>query len=524
MSLPDFQRLYLHATGNTATALPAGAGGVVLLNGVYLPALLSPVGLVFSLAGLRFVTLVTGLSGLFYLYKLCQRVVGGSIAPTLAITVAALSIPLLPYLHLFYMETFVFALICVAWERLQKSDRNVGADVLTALLILLIPFVHMRGSVVSVALCAFLLWQIYKRGQRTRVVGLIALAIFAAGLLVVLNVLIYGAIAGPVNTARPPLPSEWFSVIAMQLFNVRHGLLAFAPVWLLGYAGIWIGVIKKSKIGIQALVLATIAALTGVGVNPGECWPARFWVMSVPMLTVGLCIWWPVGKHFLLKFIALALIAVTLANTVLYITRPNIYLENRQSTVSYQWMFDRVGVVNVGVALPVELVDDLNLDATRNLGLGAAAFMLFVIAAAARRQWLYAVPAIVILLMAADLTRMTALKPDEYTATAEPGRLSISMHEPVRAVYVQVGHPWVSWVAPPSVPTFTVRTSGSGASSESSMFGNQVVPVSCRLPVQKIVVDTTAGVDFSAEAAYSLKLYRSDSWTRRLFEKVISRC
>jgi len=523
MSLTDFQKLYFDASGNTADAMPAGAGGVVLLNGVYLPALLSPIGLLFSSTGLRFATLIAGLIGLYYLYKLCQRL-SDSAAPKLAVATAAFSIPLLPYLHLFYMETFVFALVCVTWERLQKIDRTVSADALTAVLILLIPFVHMRGSVVSVALYAFFLWQIYRRGLHARALCLVTLAVGAAVLLVVLNVEIYGSITGPVNTARPPLPSEWFSVIAMQLFNVRHGLFAFAPIWLLGYAGIWIGVMRKSKIGVQALVLATIAALTGVGVNPGECWPARFWVMSVPMLTVGLCIWWPVGKHFLLRSIALALIAVTLANTVLFISRPNIFLENRQSTVSYQWMFDRVGKVNVGVALPVELSDEQNTDAARNLALGAGAVMLLMIAAAMRRQWLYAVPAVVLLLIAADLTRMTALKSDEYTATIEPSRLSIALHVPMKAVYVQVGHPWVSWVAPPSVPMFTVRTSGTGVSAEHSMFGNQVMSVSCHLPVQNIVVDTTAGVDFAKEADFSLKLYRSDSWTRRLFEKFSSGC
>ncbi|SAL14056.1 hypothetical protein AWB69_00572 [Caballeronia udeis] len=523
MSLPDFQKLYFDATGHTADALPMGAGGVVLLNGVYLPAILSPIGLMFSLAGLRFVTLIAGLIGLYYLYKLCQRL-SDSAAPKLAVTIAALSIPLLPYLHLFYMETFVFALVCVTWERLQTIDRSVRADAVTAVLILLIPFVHMRGSVVTVALYAIFLWQIYQRGLRARAVCLAVLAVGAAALLVVLNIEIYGAITGPVNSARPPLPTEWFSVIAMQLFNVRHGLFAYAPIWLLGYAGIWIGVMRKSKIGVQALVLAIIAALTGVGVNPGECWPARFWVMSMPMLTVGLCIWWPVSKHFLLRLIALALIAVTLANTVLFITRPNIFLENRQSTVSYQWMFDRVGKVNVGVALPVELPDEQNTDAARNLALGAGAVMLLMIAAAMRRQWLYAVLAVVLLLIAADLTRMSALKSDEYTATAEPSRLSVALHVPVKSVYVQIGQPWMTWVAPPSVPMFTVRASGTGVAGEHSMYANQVIPVSCHLPVQNIVVDTTAGVDFAKEAGFALKVYRSDSWTRRLYEKFSSGC
>ena len=275
MTLPEWQPLYLRVTHSVASDLPVGGDGNVLMNGVYLPTLLAPIASLLSLPGLRGATLLAGFAGLFYLFRLCRRF--STPGTALLVTVLAGStIPLLPYLHLFYMETFLFALICCGWDRLQEKDRGWGGDLITALVLLAVPFVQMRGSVVAASLYSLLCWQLYSRGLVKRAALFAILAAAALGLLIASNLSIYGAITGPVNTARPPAPSEWFSVVTMQLFNVRHGLLAYAPIWLLGFAGLWVGVVRGPAIPRQALALAIVAVVTSIGVNPGECWPARF--------------------------------------------------------------------------------------------------------------------------------------------------------------------------------------------------------------------------------------------------------
>src|SRR5260221_11665246 len=128
------------------------------------------------------------------------------------------------------------------------------------------------------------------------------------------------------------MPWDGFGVIAMQLFNVRHGLFAFAPIWLLGYAGLCVGAAQGRTVAWQGLGLALIAVFTSIGVNPGECWPARFWVLSMPMLAVGLCLWWQAGTGPLLRGITVALAVVTLANTAMFLRAPNAFLENRQTS------------------------------------------------------------------------------------------------------------------------------------------------------------------------------------------------
>jgi hypothetical protein len=73
MTLPEWQSLYLSATHTPTSELPTGGGGVVLMNGIYLPTVLAPVARAFALAGLRAATLIAGLIGLLYLLRLCRR-------------------------------------------------------------------------------------------------------------------------------------------------------------------------------------------------------------------------------------------------------------------------------------------------------------------------------------------------------------------------------------------------------------------------------------------------------------------
>ena len=226
MPLAEWNRVMLHVTHGGATSLPAGGGGVVVMNGVYWPVILSPVAGLFSLGGLRAATLLAGLAGLAALHRLLRRV-AGPLPSLAALFIVAFSMPLLPYLHLFYMETFLFALVCWAWQRLQATGRGVSYDLLTAAILI----VHMRGSGVAALLFDGLLAQVLERRLWRRAALLLALAATTAIGFVGLNLAIYGAVTGPVNTARPPSPADWFPVLSMQLFNVHRGRFVYAPIW-----------------------------------------------------------------------------------------------------------------------------------------------------------------------------------------------------------------------------------------------------------------------------------------------------
>ena len=523
MTMQEWSDFVLRVTGSRSATLPVGGDGTVLMNSLYLPVLLSPIAYLWPLGGLRFATLIVGLIGLASLARLCGRL-GGERVAVLGVVVAGLSIPLLPYLHLFYMETYLFALVCVSWERLHRVETGWLADGMTALLVLAIPFVHLRGSVVAVLLFAMLVWQTFRRGLYRRTLVLSCAAAVAFGSLLVANWWIYGTITGPVNTARPPTPSQSFDVLTMQLFNVRHGLLAYAPVWLLGYAGLWLALQRRSRIGIEGLVLATVAAVTSIGINPGECWPARFWVLSMPMLTVGLCVWWTTTTTVLPRLIGIALLGFTFVNTLVFLVHPNLYLENRQSPATYQYLFDVIGKLHFGLPLPVEVDDADNLTVARNLSLGASVFLLSMLLAAWRRNGLFALPAAAMLLIVVDLCRVSVVAAPGFDVRLEPARLVVTPGRPIKSGYLQLGNDWETWFVPPDFDHFTVAYSSGDGTHRTALSANQVISFSCNRDLQDVAVSSSPGFGLVARVENRVRLYEARSAIRQFVASRIEGC
>ncbi len=512
MPVAEWERLIRAAAMGTPHALPAGGDGRVVMNSVYLPALLAPVAGLFSLPGLRLCSLAAGTAGLFALVRLCSRA-GGWVPALAATALAAVSLPLLPYLHLFYMESFLFALVCWGWHRLQRPARGLGGDLLTAVILILIPFVHMRGSVVAACLFAALLWRLRVRGLVWRAGLLLLLALTAAILFVLSNLHIYGAVTGPVNTARPPLPWAWFPVLATQLFNVHHGLFAYAPLWALGYAGLWAGARSGPPVLRQALVLAVAAALSGVGANPGECWPARFWILSLPMLAVGLCFWLSRTRGVAARACFAILLLATLLNSALFVSQPNLFLENRQNSLTWDALHWRLGVVDPGLFLPAETALHPVSALADWLALAAGLFILFASLAVHRRAW--GVPALLVLLVAVDLCRVARLPPGAAVVSLQDGRLHVVVPGAPRAVTLEMGHREQVWFAPPAWPVFDLLATGHAARVATTVPANQVVGASCDDGVVSVEV-VPHGLALPPVDIYPITLYVSRSWLRRL--------
>jgi uncharacterized membrane protein YjdF len=521
MPLAEWQEFVTRMVQQNVPELPSGAHGESFFNGVYLPTLLSPIAMIAGLWGLRAVSLVFGFFSLFALFRMCRSSYGPG-AALLATTLAGLTIPLLPYLHLFYMEIYLFGLICLAWSRLQNRDRSWTGELVTAALIFVIPFVHMRGSFIASALFTIQAFNLYRRGKLPWVFHF---AVFGVGFLAVLmglNHLIYGSVTGPVTGALPP-PAQWFSYFAMQLFNLHHGLFAYAPIWMIGFAGLLAGAWRGNPLAREGLLLAIVAVLTGVGQDAGESWPARYWTQVIPMLTVGICVWWEASRQALPRLVAVLLILFTLVNTVMFFRAPNDFLENRASTRTYQELFDATGHVHFGVVLPVVANDEPNLVAERNLAIGAIIFIAVLAVGAIRQKGSYAVVPLLLIAAAIDLSRVSVLKTGEYQAEAEPHKLNVVLVTPARAAYVQFGNPLLPWYKFPYFAHFTVALIGDGGRTEEvTMEANQIVSGSCRSGLRSMTIVSPASFNLQDEVARELVVYRSRSWLRTklgLFER-----
>ncbi|MGP9811843.1 hypothetical protein ACTZWT_10060 [Rhodopseudomonas sp. NSM] len=511
MALPEWSDLHMRATGVAANWLPVPPG-TPLFNSVYVPAVLSPVASVFGLAGLRACSLLVGLFGLLCLFRICARAAEDR-AALIAVALAGLSIPLLPYLHLFYMESFLFAAVCCAWDRLQTPSRTTGGHALTAAILMAIPFIQMRGCVVAAALFLWLLWQLYQQGKRSLVVYMLLAASLAGAIFFALNIAIYGGIFGPVLTVRPMPPSAWYSVISMQLFNVRHGLIVYAPVWLLGYVGLIVGAWKGINGSRQGLALAVIAAITGMGINPGECWPARFWILSIPMLTVGLTIVIECGRSVLQRVVLVALTVATLANTVVFIAAPNAMLNNRQAPITWQAMFDAVGHFHPGLLIPVEVTDATTSRAIAFWMIGSAGLILLMAISLLKNNRISAALAGLILVAFVDLTRVEAVAPKDYVMTTRPDGFTLNFEGVSDVRYVQFGNLIETWWVPPW-PLLTVETSAPGVIQREAIAANQTLRTRYVGDVNSMSVTSDGGLDVIAKVRDRLVVYRSTSLIR----------
>ncbi|MBP0493841.1 hypothetical protein [Roseomonas indoligenes] len=516
MPLGEWSAIHRAATGLPAADLPPSlVGSSGPSHPVYVAALLAPFTLLSAQAP-RFVTLMVGLAGLVAVHRLC-RLAAGPRAAILTTLVAALTVPLMPYLHLFYMEAWIFALAAFAWWRVQPAGAGLRADLLTAIVITAIPFAHMRGSVVAAALYAFLLWPAVRAGEWRRAALLLLPGIAGLALLVALNLAIHGSITGPVNSARPPLPWAWAEVLPMQLFNVRHGLLAYAPIWILGMAGLAAGAWKDAPLARQGLALLLVAAVTGVGVNPGEGWPARFWVLSMPMLAVGLAHWIGKERGIAMRLPGALLLLLTAINTVLFFAGPNNFLENRQTTMSYGVVFDRVLPLHFGLLLPVELDDPTQRAALARLLLGFGALFLLGIGAMLRPGWRFALPMTLVILGGVDLARVTNLPREAFTLETGNGAARVTLPTPRPLVALQFGDGREMWSYETDNRLDLQVTRADGTViRQSHLVARQVLPLRCLGSIAAITVTSPTGLDVAGAAAYRLRLYAPASAVERL--------
>ncbi|HYJ06867.1 MAG TPA: hypothetical protein VEX43_17175 [Chthoniobacterales bacterium] len=387
--------------------------------------LLSPFVTGLSLAQIRLISLMTGLVGLCFLAKLL-------IAQKLPITSAlgclipaALFFPMFPYYFLALPEAILFLLVCIAfWNLIGTGTERLRDFAPSIICSCLAPLVHLRALPLLVAVSLYLFLKLgWRRKPGTSgiiVVKVTGIYLAAVTAVILYNCLIYGSMLGSVTSGRPT-----FSLggIIAALLNSHFGLLPYAPIFLLSFVGLIEGLWQRREWSVPASAFLVTLVTTTVGENPGETFPARFWVIGVPVLAICLIGFFQGRMLTLGKAILYALLGlVSLANTVMLIIDPGLHLAARSGPFPYDRLFEIVPWIHLGFWLGLFGDTDYLLKAA-----GACAVWVAMAAAATiyRSRILTAV-AVLLLLLGFEIHRASRVR---YSARLDPGSLAVVVED-----------------------------------------------------------------------------------------------
>jgi hypothetical protein len=251
----------------------------------------------------------------------------------------------------------------------------------------------------TVAAGLFLLW-LYRvamqpelRAMRVRlIVGSFAAALLAAVLFAGYQITLFGSLIAGATAPEPFSLTRLPHRLAIQLFEFRHGFLTNNPAMLLGFIGLAAGAYRGHRLAREGLFLFVLYLPFVVGAA-SEAMPARFWVAVMPILIAGFALWFDQARNISSWAVAVPLIFVSVQLTALLVQDPGLFLANRQSSFTYEYLYRR-GMGNVYFApfLPWETYavpvphEPENMSISYAFLIGTAAFAALAVAGLSRRR------------------------------------------------------------------------------------------------------------------------------------------
>lgn len=321
------------------------------VHSILLPLLLSPFVTALSLVQIRLVSLLAGLVGLYFLSKLLATQKLPVLSALGCLLPAAIFLPMFPYYFLALPEAYLFLLVCISFWNLLGTETERLRDYAPGIVCsCLAPFVHLRGLplliAVAIHLCLKLGWRRNAGGSWATFAKIAGIYFAAVGAIFLYNWLIYGSILGSVTSGRPTFSLEG---VAASCLNSHFGLLPYAPIFLLSIGGLIEGLWQRREWSLPAGIFLAGLIIMTLGENPGESYPARFWVLGAPVLAICLMGFLqgrmaPAGKALLYGLLGL----VSLTNTVMFVINPSSYLGARSGPVPYDHLFEILPWIHPG--------------------------------------------------------------------------------------------------------------------------------------------------------------------------------
>lgn len=463
---------------------------VVLAQSTLVGVALGP-SLLFGLSAGRWCNFCFGCLGLVALTSALNAGFGRrrGASPAIAVTIAcvAFSFPLVAYMRLLYPEVLLFTAAALALRSLLAKQYLA-----TALLAVVLPLIHARALPLSLAFVALILFDGLRDRRRA---ALVSIATYCALEAIVAALRqhwpdAFGGTAFP--TYQPQLDLLWWRT-GLQFFEVRHGLLAYAPIYLIGFAGLAAGILQRNRVCVYSAILFLPTFLTFMWSNAGESWTARFWVVALPFLAVGMTFWFGSIKEPVTWALAIPGVLLGVLNIDLLASEPDWFLENRRASLTYQGIY-KLTHIFLGPNLPIDKGDFLSLPAVVNalpalmvFSLGMLVLLVLAVSLSKRagRLACTAGAAVTMLIpLAASLARDVPAA--DYTIAIESAGsvmvLSFSQPAPkVKAIVLDDGLP-LAWNAAEFPDHFILSCNDGGTAKQST-----------ELPSRPVIVTAACG-------------------------------
>ncbi len=269
-----------------------------LLSSVHSPVhsiLISPFVGLWGPEGGRWAQFAVALAGFFALAKLLQRFS----TPVLSVLISFFiftTLPVFSYASLLYSEIWLMTLLSIALYISTQKSLPLFSLYLGLSASLILPFFHIRTALISAVLVIYLVLRVMSElkehpNYRRIILCSVLYAMIALAGFVWFQISWSGSVFGSAKAPFEPGFTMFFQRLAIQLWTMRHGLLIFNPALILGIIGLVIGVINKSTQARLGLVLLGVYSLTFVWGAASDSFPARFWVVVLPVFAMGLAIW-----------------------------------------------------------------------------------------------------------------------------------------------------------------------------------------------------------------------------------------
>jgi hypothetical protein len=485
------------------TAVLARAGCQFVDVGTFLQSVgyavvFSPVVGRFGLEGARWFNFAVSLVGFTGIYVLLRRRHGVAVS-ALAMAAAAFTIPGFAYHKSIFTEIPSMTLIAWAWYLIDGGTGAAWRRALIVALLALLPIVHIRTIPLACTLMGIVLWDVWSGDQALRVRQLaetLAMGAALAAVVIALERHLYGAVTGSASAAHPLAFDQVLPLIALHLFDLRHGLLVYTPIWVFAIAGFVLGCWRRQRgmaVGAAMLAVSTLSLIWSIA---AESMPARYWVSTLPILAVGLAAFVAERKHWMAWSAFVPLLLVSALNSLMFLKASGVYLENRTMSLSYHTLFQRFPYFHLGAFLPWDGIDygaphmEQSFPRAVWLSVAAIAVVLLTVWACRSRKRLVAVAssmaALAVVLGVVGASGVSSIAVEDYrvirstdpklayeagsvrvqkdqgAGAASPAWMTILFLTPARPGLVVLARAWDLWYAPNYPVEFRLEVSEDG--------------------------------------------------------------